>query len=104
MKVQTITPSTASYFKHAHRVYKAVYSQGNGCNECCFHDSEDFLTGPCNAPMSINCTGKIIKDVTGSQELKDVELIDTPVEKRSIVPILILLLIFWTLAITLIIT
>lgn len=102
MKNQTINPPIGGYFKHEDSIYKAVAYDGYGCNNCCFNNPGDFLTGPCSSPINVNCNGKLIKDVTGSEELNNVELIDTPMEKRSIIPVILFLVAFLTIVIILI--
>lgn len=90
MKTHTINPPVGGYFKHEERIYKAIASDAHGCNGCCFQNPT------CSAPIGLDCTGRIIKDVTGSKELLNVELIDIPAEKRTILPVVIFLLAFWT--------
>lgn len=103
MKKGTINPQIGGYFKHKERVYKAIAAKEFGCAGCCFWEQLDNGTHICDIPVRINCNHKIIKDVTGSEELKGVELIDTPyLETRSILPVLIFFLAFWTIALTLI--
>lgn len=99
MKTQTINPPIGGYFKHEEKVYRAAASTEYGCNGCCFLKRLESGTHFCKTPVSIDCSGKIIKDVTDSKELMNVELIDAPVEKRSIWPAVIFVVVFWTITI-----
>ena len=100
MKTQTINPQIGGYFKHEDRVYRAIHSQDFSCHGCCFMERLEMGTHYCNSPVSVDCSGKVIKDVTGMLDAFEVELVDEPAKKINVWPVLILACIaFWTLII-----
>lgn len=101
-KIKEINPPVGGFFRLGERVYRANRADRYSCYGCCFF--KEYATSlTCSIPHPVNCDMKVFKDVTDDIADMEIELIDDPARKKSIWPLVLFCVAFWTTVIILLI-